>query len=58
MAKFDKESISQKYLFGMTLLHVHAHYICIVCAKYQKASVIALDKLISSCMHHLSTSPI
>ena len=26
----------------MTLLHAHAHYICIVCAKYQKASVKAL----------------
>ena len=25
--------------FGMTLLHAHAHYICIVCAKYRKASV-------------------
>ena len=32
-----------KYSFsGMTLLHAHAHYICIVCAKYQKASVKAL----------------
>ena len=27
---------------GMTFLHAHAHYICIVCAKYQKASVKAL----------------
>ena len=26
----------------MTLLHAHAHYICIVCAKYQRASVKAL----------------
>ena len=26
----------------MTLLHAHAHYICIACAKYQKASVKAL----------------
>ena len=25
--------------FGMTLHHAHAYYICIVCAKYQKASV-------------------
>ena len=29
-------------IFGMTLLHAHAHYICIVCAKYQKTSVKAL----------------
>ena len=28
--------------FGMTFLHAHAHYICIVCVKYQKASVKAL----------------
>ena len=34
MAKFDKW-----YFFGMTLLHAHAYYICIVCAKYQTASV-------------------
>ena len=32
MAKIDKQ----------TLLHAHAHYTCIVCAKYQKASVKAL----------------
>ena len=42
MAKFDKQSLCQKYFFGMTLLHAHAHSICIVCAKYQKASVKAL----------------
>ena len=30
------------FFFCMTLLHAHAHYICIVCAKYQKASVKAL----------------
>ena len=42
MAKFDKQSLYQKYFFGMTLLHAHAHYICLVCAKYQKASVKAL----------------
>ena len=30
------------FFFGMTLLHAHAHYIGIVCAKYQKASVKAL----------------
>ena len=34
MAKFDKHA--------KTLLHVHVHYICIVCAKYQRASVKAL----------------
>ena len=28
--------------FGITFLHAHAHYIFIVCAKYQKASVKAL----------------
>ena len=42
MAVFDKQSLRQKYFFGMTLLQAHAHYICIVCAKYQKASVKAL----------------
>ena len=41
MAKFDKQSLCQKY-FDMTLLHAPAHYICIICAKYQKASVKAL----------------
>ena len=30
------------FFFGMTLLHALTHYICIVCAKYQKASVEAL----------------
>ena len=35
MEKFD-------IFFGMTLLHAHAHYICIVSAKYEKASVKAL----------------
>ena len=40
MAKFDKQSLCpKKNIFGMTLLHAHAHYICIVCAKYQRASV-------------------
>ena len=42
MAKFDKQSLCQNIFFGMTLLHAHAHYICIVCTKYQKASVKAL----------------
>ena len=31
-----------KNIFFGILLHAHAHYICIVCAKYQKASVKAL----------------
>ena len=56
MAKFDKQSFCQKIFFGMTLLYAHAHYICIVCAKYQKASVKALVQVISSCMHYLRTS--
>ena len=30
---------ANKIFLGMTLLHAHAHYICIVCAKYQRASV-------------------
>ena len=34
--------IAKNIVFGMTLLHAHADYICIVCAKYQKASVNAL----------------
>ena len=42
MAKFGKQSLCQKIFFGMTPLHAHAHYICIVCAKYQRASVKAL----------------
>ena len=43
MAKFDKQLLCpKKNVFGMTLLHVHAQYIYIVCAKYQKASVKAL----------------
>ena len=41
MAKFDKLSLCQNTLFGMTLLHAHAHYIR-VCAEYQKALVKAL----------------
>ena len=31
-----------KNIFGMALLQAHAHYICIVCVKYQRASVKAL----------------
>ena len=42
MAKFDKQKLCQKNFLGMTLLHARAHYIFIVCAKYQKASVKAL----------------
>ena len=41
MAQFDKQFTLPKIFFGMTL-HAHAHYICIVYAKYQKASVKAL----------------
>ena len=33
---------AKNFFFGMTLHHAHAHYICIVYAKYQKASVKAL----------------
>ena len=32
---------AKNIVFGMTL-HAHAYYTCIVCAKYQKASVKAL----------------
>ena len=43
MAKFDKQSLCPKFFFFcMTLLHAHAHYTCIVCAKYKRASVKAL----------------
>ena len=42
MTKFDKQSLCKKNFFGMTLLHAHAHYICIVCATYKGASVKAL----------------
>ena len=42
MAKFDKQSLCKKKNFGMTLLHAHAYYICIIWSKYQKASVKAL----------------
>ena len=46
MAEFDKQSLCQKKIFfGMALLHAYAHYIYIVCAKYQKASVKALVKV-------------
>ena len=43
MAKFDKQPFCLKVFFiRMTPLHAHAQYICIVYAKYQKASVKAL----------------
>ena len=42
MAKFEKQIITKKFFFGMTLLHAHAQYIFIVNAKYQKPSVQAL----------------
>ena len=40
----------------MTTLHAHAQYICIVYAKYQKASVKLWYKLTSPCIHYLSKS--
>ena len=56
MAKFDKQSLCQKsFLFGMTLLHAHAHYICIVCAKHQRASVkplVPVDFLMYALSNH------
>ena len=42
MAKFDKQSLCQKIVFGMALLYAHTHYICIVCAQYERVSVKAL----------------
>ena len=43
IAKIDKQHILLKSIsFCMTPLHAHAQYICIVYAKYQKASVKAL----------------
>ena len=45
MAKFDKQSLCKKKFFGKTLLQAHAHYICIVCAKYKRASVKALVQI-------------
>ena len=40
MAKFGH--FAKNTFFGMTILHAYAHYICVVCAKYQKFSVKAL----------------
>ena len=42
MVKFEKQLFNQKNFFGMTILHVHAQYIYIVNAKYQKPSAKAL----------------
>ena len=42
IAKLDKQPFCWKVFFYMTPLHAHAQYICIVYAKYQKASVKAL----------------
>ena len=42
MAKFDKQLFPYKKKKCMTPLHAHTQYICIVYAKYQKASVKAL----------------
>ena len=44
---------AKKIVFGMTLLHAHAHHICIVCAKYQRASIKALVQ-VDSLMYALS----
>ena len=57
IAKLDKQPFRSKVIFCLTPLHAHAQYICIVYAKYQKASVKALVyKLTSRCMHYLSKS--
>ena len=54
----NEKKDSKQFFFGMTLLHAHAHYICIVCAKYQKASVKALvqvDSLMYALAKHKET---
>ena len=45
MAKFDKQSLCQKYFFSMTLLHAYAQYIFTASAKHQKGSVKALVQM-------------
>ena len=45
MAKFDKQSLCPNNCFGMTLLLALPHYICVVCSKYQTASVKALVRV-------------
>ena len=48
---------AKNIFFGMTLLHAHAHYIFIINnVKVSESFSKALYKLISSCMHYLSTS--
>ena len=42
MASLISSHFAKNIFLCMTLLHAHAHYICIVCAKYQKTSVKAL----------------
>ena len=42
MFELSRQTNTNKGQIGMTLLHAHAHYICRVCAKYQKASLKAL----------------
>ena len=42
IAKLDKQTFCSKVIFCLSPLHAHAQYICIVYAKYQKASVKAL----------------
>ena len=46
---------AKNIFFGMILLHAHAHYICIVCAKYQRASlkaVVQVDYLMYALSKH------
>ena len=42
LSLISSDFAKKKIFLCMTLLHAHAHYICIVCDKYQKASVKAL----------------
>ena len=42
MANLKSSYLTNKQIFGKTLLHAHAQYIYIVNAKYQKPSVKAL----------------
>ena len=55
MAKFDKQSLCQKYFFfGMTLLHAHAHYICIICESIDQKASIKAQVQVDALMHALS----
>ena len=57
IARLDKKPFCLKEIFCLTPLHAHAQYICIVYAKYRKASVKTLVyKLTFPCMHYLSKS--